>query len=118
MDGLAASHPSDADPGVHPDHFPGDDGEGPQCLVVMYHYVHDPESSKCANVAGLTVSAFAAQLDELTRTLSPTDWPSLYACLQGRGSLPRRSFLLTFDDGLADHADVVLPMLEERGLHG
>jgi len=96
-----------------------------RCLVVMYHYVHDSDSLSrpCSSgvtegVCGRSVSDFCAQLDELCRRLEPTDWPALVAAMEGRESIPRESFLLTFDDGLADHAEVVLPMLEDRGLHG
>lgn len=101
------------------------DLDTPRVLAVMYHYVHDrdalprPESpGSYRGVIGPTAGEFAAQLDELGRTREPIDWPMLYAWLNGRGSIPRRSFLLTFDDGLADHAKTVFPILEDRGLRG
>ncbi len=101
-----------------------DTGEA-RCLVVMYHYVHDREplaEPGCPGphrgVRGLTQAGFRAQLDLLCGALEPTDWPSLFAWRNGRGSIPHRAFLLTFDDGLADHAETVLPILEERGLRG
>ena len=99
--------------------------DGPRCLAVMYHYVHDREplaglglSGKATGVQGLTSGEFAAQLDQLCGHLEPIDWPTLYAWTCGRGSIPERCFLLTFDDGLADHAEMVLPVLEARGLRG
>lgn len=97
----------------------------PRCLVVMYHYVHDGDpldetggSEGRQGVRGLTLTDFRAQLDRLCGILEPTDWPSLYAWRHGRGAIPHRSFLLTFDDGLADHARTVLPILKDRGLRG
>ncbi|MCH7840468.1 MAG: polysaccharide deacetylase family protein [Planctomycetes bacterium] len=101
------------------------DSQGPRCLVVMYHYVHDGDpldeaggSNGRQGVRGLTEAGFRAQLDRLCDLLEPTDWPSLYAWRHGRGTIPPRSFLLTFDDGLADHARTVLPILKDRGLRG
>jgi len=98
---------------------------GPRCLVVMYHYVHDVEpfaglglSSSADGVRGLTSREFALQVDQLCRSMEPIDWPALYAWMCGRGSIPGRSFLLTFDDGLADHARTVLPILQRRDLRG
>ena len=112
-------------------------------MVVMYHYVRDdaglprpgsPDMS--TGIKGLTTSEFRAQLDRLCELMEPIDWPTLYAWMSRRGSIPDRSrggrrscggrhssggrhcFLLTFDDGLADHAETVLPILEERGLRG
>ncbi len=101
------------------------DGESPRCLVVMYHYVHGDQPSpplgsegvECG-VRGLTSQEFCAQLDRLTSMIEPIDWPTLYAWLCGRGTIPDRCFLLTFDDGLADHAKTVVPILQERRLRG
>jgi len=95
--------------------------DGPHCLVVMYHYVreaNDPQPLRSEGLVGLEPAAFEAQLDLLSAEFEPIDWPALYAWLQGQGQIPRRSFLLTFDDGLADHARTVLPILERRGLRG
>lgn len=93
----------------------------PRCLAVMYHYVHgerEREPYLAAGIAGLTDAEFDQQLDLLTKRLQPVDWPTLYGWMQGRCNIPDRSFLLTFDDGLAEHARVVAPMLERRGLRG
>jgi peptidoglycan/xylan/chitin deacetylase (PgdA/CDA1 family) len=91
----------------------------------MYHYVHDDERlpgpglpSVPPGIPGLTSRDFKAQLDHLCRLMEPIAWPTLYAWLAGRGSIPNRCFLLTFDDGLADHANTVLPILQERRLRG
>ena len=93
-------------------------GEDSRCLAVMYHYVHDLEPVTSHGVGGLTTSAFRAQLDRLCRVMEPIDWPTLYAGKRGQRDLPKRCFLLTFDDGLADQVNVVLPILEERRLRG
>jgi len=95
----------------------GQDG-APQCLAVMYHYVGDRDESLSRGVKGLPTAAFDAQLDLLCRTAEPVDWPALSAWLAGQRDLPERAFLLTFDDGLADHAQVVAPALARRGLTG
>lgn len=89
-----------------------------KCLVVMYHYVRPRDPLLEGGVIGLTPGEFAAQLDELTAVLEPIDWPALWAWSEGRGTLPPRCVLLTFDDGLSDHAAYVLPALRERGLRG
>ncbi len=105
-------------------HQSGESG-GPRCLVVMYHYVHDQETlprpglpSIPPGIPGLTSRDFRVQIDRLCALMEPIDWPTLYAWMCGRGSIPERCFMLTFDDGLADHAETVLPILRERGLRG
>ncbi len=90
----------------------------------MYHYVREPESGHpCSGgfhpgIHALSPSEFERQLDQLSAAMEPIDWPTLYAWTCGRCGLPERSFLLTFDDGLADHAETVLPILQDRGLRG
>ncbi len=111
---------------ANPDHtqtpdtplMPDTDSTGPQCLSVMYHYVHDAAPNGCGDVRGLSIAGFQRQLDQLCKSADPVDWPTVYAWRQGRGSIPDRSFLLTFDDGLADHAHVVGPILKKRGIKG
>ena len=91
------------------------------CLVVMYHYVradNDPQPLRSEGLVGLEPAEFEGQLDRLCAAREPIDWPGLYAWMQGQGRIPARSFMLTFDDGLADHARTVLPILERRGLRG
>jgi len=87
-------------------------------LAIMYHYVRDRAGTAEAGIRGLDTAAFTRQLDLLARHLEPISWPMLYAWSCGRMRIPERCFLLTFDDGLADHAEVVAPLLERRGLRG
>lgn len=96
----------------------GEELNPPGCLVVMYHYVRQPDPLLPDALASLTPESFAAQLDELCAAMEPIDWPRLFAWTQHRAELPSRSFLLTFDDGLADHFHQVVPLLKQRGLHG
>lgn len=97
----------------------------PHCLVVMYHYVRPtsalrglPSFSSDARLDAMSVADFEAQLDCLCARYEPIDWPRLCAWREGRSEPPHRSFLLTFDDGLQDHARYVAPALQRRGLHG
>lgn len=107
------------------------DSGSPRCLVIMYHYVHDQAQSPAGaagfnlrgfdaspGVRGLTGREFELQLDRLCGLMEPIDWPTIYAWMSGRGSIPDRCFLLTFDDGLANHATTVLPILKQRSLRG
>lgn len=88
------------------------------CLVVMYHYVHDREAPRRDALPGLSGAEFRAQLEQLAREREPVSWPRFLAWQEGRGGMPRRGFLLTFDDGLAEHSATVSPILEELGIKG
>jgi peptidoglycan/xylan/chitin deacetylase (PgdA/CDA1 family) len=75
--------------------------------IVMYHYVRDG-----ARVHARTVPELERQLDHVAER---------YECV-GIDDLsrawPANGCLLTFDDGLVEHLDVVAPALEQRGLRG
>lgn len=80
-------------------------------LAVMYHYARD-RSGPLAAIRGHSEASFAAQVDALASCLDPIDPAS------GPRDPDRPGVLLTFDDGLSDHVEVVAPILEGRGLRG
>jgi peptidoglycan/xylan/chitin deacetylase (PgdA/CDA1 family) len=76
--------------------------------IVMYHYVRDG-----ARVHARTVAELEAQLDHAARGYE------VVGCAEvERGDWPDDACLLTFDDGLREHLEVVAPALEARGLRG
>jgi peptidoglycan/xylan/chitin deacetylase (PgdA/CDA1 family) len=91
---------------------------GPRCLTVMYHYVRDRADTAESGIMGLNVADFESQLDNLCSSMRPIDWPTFTAWRAGHETLDEDAFLLTFDDGLSDHAEIVAPILESRGLRG
>lgn len=87
------------------------------CTVVFYHYVRDAERTH-AGPNGLSVAQFARQVDWLRSRHQVLDYARFEEAMNGGGRLPAASALLTFDDGLLDHYEYVLPALRERGLTG
>lgn len=89
---------------------------GQRLILPFYHVVSDeflPHISPLYPVRG--VKQFEADLDTLCRHHAPLRVADLLAHLDGR-PLRRPSFLLTFDDGLREMAEVVAPILQARGL--
>lgn len=84
--------------------------------AVMYHYVR-PHSGGMPGFRYLHLDNFRRQLDHFAET---TDFVAKSAFLDsmahGRETLD--GVILTFDDGLRDHADFVIPELVSRGLWG
>jgi peptidoglycan/xylan/chitin deacetylase (PgdA/CDA1 family) len=76
--------------------------------IVMYHYVRDG-----ARVHARTVAELEAQLDFVAQSHEVLTLADVV-----RGEWPADGCLLTFDDGLVEHLEIVAPALERRGLTG
>lgn len=83
--------------------------------VVMYHYVR-PSSEDLPHLRYLALDGFRRQLDHLGATVGFATRDEVLAALTG-GPVPSGA-VLTFDDGLRDHVEFVLPELVARGLWG
>ena len=94
------------------------DGESSNCLVVMYHYVRDPENTPFKDLNTLRLNDFERQLDFLESNYEMIDYETFLAGLTGVKSFPGKCCLLTFDDGFIEHHEVVFPRLVSRRLHG
>lgn len=86
--------------------------------IVMYHYVRDFERSRYPDINGLAVEGFHRQLDHLGERHTIVRMEEVIAACDGTAQLPDDAALLTFDDGYAEHFDVVFPILHDRGLQG
>ena len=85
-------------------------------LVVMYHYIRDPEHGAFPSLKTLRTTEFAAQLDWLASVRSPVAYDTFEA--SAPDTLPPDAFLLTFDDGFVDHHTAAFPALRARGWGG
>ena len=87
-----------------------------QLLLVNYHYVRKPDAHPYPGIHPISPEAFAQQVERLARHLHIATPQEVEAfVLEGR-SLPRDSVLITFDDGLVDHAETARDILDPLGL--
>lgn len=83
-------------------------------LMLMYHHIG--RFSRPKNCKGLYchVDRFRAQMRMLDRLGIPViSLPKAYEGLFGNGELPKKSVVLTFDDGFQDFHDYAWPVLHE-----
>ena len=81
--------------------------------AVMYHYVR-PGTPGLPHFPYLHLKDFHLQLDHFASTYSLVSRAEFTCWVEG-GPVPQ-GVLLTFDDGLRDHVDFVLPVLCERNI--
>ena len=87
------------------DHDIDDRGDDPEGALVERYYVPTED--------------FAAQLDYLKaegyETITMLEFSK---AAKGKGTLPEKPVIVTFDDGYEDNYTQALPLLEERGMKG
>ena len=89
-------------------------------FVVNYHYVRPIRESKFPGVNGLEIDKFTVQLDlleKMSRIVCFDEFSEVYK--NDVITVAKKPIcLLTFDDGLKDHIEFVLPELLKRNLTG
>jgi peptidoglycan/xylan/chitin deacetylase (PgdA/CDA1 family) len=86
-------------------------------LVLCYHAIQDQSDDPVLAPYGVPPTLFADHLDSLTRRGFCFVTPRQAAAfLQSNAPLPRRSVLLTFDDGYADLLKLARDVLRPRGI--
>jgi len=88
--------------------------QGYQTVPILCYHRFSTHRAKLA----VTPAAFAAQMDYLAtnhyRVISLTE---LQGFLQGREALPRRTVVITIDDGYRSTFDAAFPILKKHGFH-
>ena len=85
--------------------------------IIMYHYVRELPNTRYPDIRGLLLSHFREQLMFLLkqgRNFVSAD--QVLEAAHGGTALPKRSVLLTFDDGYLDHYTNVFPVLDSMGI--
>ena len=82
--------------------------------LVMYHYVRPVPDRHGFAVQGLLPAEFEHQLDYIDRNYSVCSLADVVSAARGEARLPPRPCVLTFDDGVAEHAQIVWPALRRR----
>lgn len=86
--------------------------------VIMYHYVRDLKNSRYPSIKGLDKDLFIEQIEYLRKHYNFVTMEQVINVGQNGASLPSKAVLLTFDDGYAEHFNVVFPILKNRGIQG
>lgn len=86
-------------------------------LLPYHHLVSDREVPHIKHLYPFKgTRAFEADLDYLLKNFTPVTVQQVIAAVNGKGPLPAKSFLITFDDGLREVADTIAPMLLKKGV--
>ena len=90
---------------------------GEECLLPYYHVVSDESIPHVSPLYFFrSVDQFKADIDHLLRRGRAISLGEFLDSVQATGVAPKRSFLLTFDDGFRETYDVVMPILIAKGV--
>lgn len=84
----------------------------------MYHYVRHIKQSNYSEIKGLELDGFVRQIDYFKNNFNFITSQQLLNCIYSNSTIPEKSILLTFDDGLKDHYSHVFPILKKNKIQG
>jgi len=84
-------------------------------LSVNFHYLGD-ELYPFGGIYPISTEKFTQQLEKLGEAFEFVSLGDLLQAVKEHKSLPERSCLITFDDGLKCQFDLALPILEKKGI--
>ena len=95
--------------------------EAPQVHIpiLMYHYISTPPNAldKVRRDLSVDPSVFEEQMHYIaTHNFTTITLDQAYAGIEGKGTLPAKPLVLTFDDGYRDFYDTALPILQKYHL--
>jgi len=88
------------------------------CKTIMYHYVRPIKKSKFKNLKGLELSGFNNQINYFQNKFNFINIEKIIDKIYNKKTIPKKSILLTFDDGLKDHYKFVFPILKKFKISG
>lgn len=86
--------------------------------TINYHYVRPIKNSRYKNIKGLELKKFINQLDYLKKNYNIISAEEITNHIIHKTKLPKKSCLLTFDDGYKDHYKYVMPELMKKKISG
>lgn len=91
---------------------------GPTAAILMYHSVmEDPRSQETyLGEIILSQTVFRQQIQLLARRFRPTSLDQVEQFVNGKGEIPNRAVVVTFDDGYTDNYEIAAPVLNELGV--
>jgi peptidoglycan/xylan/chitin deacetylase (PgdA/CDA1 family) len=85
-------------------------------VAVNFHYIRPSFDDPYPGIHGISPEKFASQLKLLAPSGKFISGAELRAAVEGRGSLPEKAMIVTFDDGLREQFDHAWPILRELGI--
>lgn len=87
-----------------------------QLLLVNYHYVRDPAAYAYPGIHPIAPDAFRSQIERLAAEFYMATPEEVEDHILRGAALPQPSALITFDDGLVDHAEAAVEVLDPLGI--
>jgi peptidoglycan/xylan/chitin deacetylase (PgdA/CDA1 family) len=85
-------------------------------LGICYHYLGDKDRYPYPGIVGITPEEFSLQINELSRYFEFVSIKDIVECIEGKCTLPEKCAVLTFDDGLLEHYEKALPILDKHNI--
>ena len=88
------------------------------CKTIMYHYVRPIKNSYYPKIKGLEFENFLNQMNFLKNNFTFINIDQILNKIDKNKEIPKKSLILTFDDGFKDHYQYVFPILKKMNIQG
>jgi hypothetical protein len=85
-------------------------------LIVNYHYIREDFQTPFPAIFGIAPKDFKKQLEEVSKYGTYISETDLINHLDGISQLPKKSIMVTFDDGLKEQYNLAQPILNHLGI--
>jgi len=94
------------------------DLHSPAAAILMYHSVLPDPAAQADSLGGIIHSEvdFRSQMELLAREFHPIGLEELVKRFRAGEDLPKRSVVVTFDDGYADNYEIAMPILDRLSI--
>ncbi len=90
---------------------------GKRLLLPLYHVVSDNDLGHIKNLYSVrNTQQFINDIDFILRHYEPIDIEALIDSVSSQNDIKRNSVLFTFDDGLREVYEVIVPILKQKGI--
>lgn len=89
-----------------------------QLPIITYHRVIDTNESYPfdKNLVSCSVATFDHQMQYISKHYNSINFKTLHNWQEGKGNLPKKPIIITFDDGFEDNYSNAYPILKKYGL--
>jgi len=85
-------------------------------LAVNFHYIREEYNEPYPSIFGVTPEEFENQVDQIGSAVTFLSIQDIIDIIENKKKIPKRSAVITFDDGFKEQYELAWPILKKKGI--